>query len=56
VAQSVILAAQEAELGKIMVPGQQGKKKNLPDPLSMGGKSWEWWCSPVIPARAGSIK
>jgi hypothetical protein len=43
---------QEAEIGKIMVPGQPGQKSSQ-DPIS--NNSWVCWCAPVSPVTAGSI-
>jgi hypothetical protein len=44
----------EAEIRRIMIPGQS-KQKSLQDPhLNRKIKSWVWWCTPVIPAM-GSI-
>jgi cytochrome c-type biogenesis protein CcmH/NrfF len=51
---AIILATWEAEIGRIMVPGQLGQK-SLEDPISTE-KSWAWWCTPVILVTVGSIK
>jgi hypothetical protein len=42
----------EAEIRRITVPGQQGQK--IRPYLSEKGR--EWWCMPVIPLKAGSLK
>jgi hypothetical protein len=49
---SIILATQEAEVGKIMVQGQSGQKVHETSPISTN--DWVWWYTPVIPAMWGS--
>jgi hypothetical protein len=44
----------EAEIRRIMVPGQPWKKC-LADLISTE-ESWMFWYTPVIPAMAGSVK
>jgi hypothetical protein len=44
----VILAPQEAEMGKIIVQGQPRQK--VWETPSQPIKSWPWWHMPVIPA------
>jgi hypothetical protein len=51
---AVILATWEAEIGRIMVPGQLGQKSFRDTILTE--KSWVCWCMPVIPTIMGSIK
>jgi hypothetical protein len=46
----ILLATWEAEIWKIMFPGQP--RQNSHDPISTNG--WPWFCAPVIPAMAGS--
>jgi hypothetical protein len=50
---TVIPAVQEAEIGRIVVPGQPEQKKFLRPDLNR--KSWALCFMPVIPATAGSI-
>jgi hypothetical protein len=45
---------QEAEIGRITVPGQLGEKK-LSRPHH-NRKRWGWWHTSVIPAMAVNIK
>jgi hypothetical protein len=44
---AIILATQEAEIGRFMVQGQPRQKvsKTPPQPTSQA-----WWCMPLIPA------
>jgi Fe-S cluster biosynthesis and repair protein YggX len=49
----IIIAIQEAEIGRIVVPGQPGEKI-LKTPISTNG--WAQWSTSVIPAIAGSTK
>jgi hypothetical protein len=48
----VILATQEAEMGRTTVPGQPGQTVQE-TPIS-AEKNWVWWCMHVIPATVGS--
>jgi hypothetical protein len=41
--------------GELYFQASQGKKKKFVRPISME-KSWMWWCAPVMPAIAGSVK
>jgi hypothetical protein len=44
----------EPEIRRIEAPGQP-RQKNFRDTISTE-KIWVWWCTPVIPAMAESIK
>jgi hypothetical protein len=46
---------QEAEIGRIMVPGQHRGQKISQDHFSLK-KSWVWWHVPVIPTALRSVK
>jgi hypothetical protein len=49
---SVILATQKAEIERIAVQGQHGKKFYETPPISNNG--WVQLCVPVVPAMWGS--
>jgi hypothetical protein len=50
----ITLATCETEIRRITVIGQLGQESSQ-DPISME-KSWAWWCVPVVPETAKSIK
>jgi hypothetical protein len=48
----VLSATQEAETGRVTVPGQPRQKFSE---TSSQPKNWIWWCTSVIPATTGGI-
>jgi hypothetical protein len=49
----IILTTWEVEIRRIQIQGQPEQKVSE-IPISTNGQVW--WCTPIIPASAGSIK